>query len=69
MADANPSLSQIDNADKSKGKGKGKPRVKNIKRSDIEKQETIDRPHEITEDTAAHTITKLRSGTVKIVRK
>ncbi len=69
MTAANVSESQVTNKDKTQGKGHGKPRVRNIKSSELqEDKERADRPHEVIEETKEHTITQLRSGTRKIVR-
>ena len=71
MANANPSSPQIINADKSQKVGKGKPRVREIKKAELTKEQLEsmrDRPHQVIEENDKHTVTQLRSGTVKIVR-
>jgi len=69
MANANPSSSQVVNKDKKQGKGVGKPRVRQTKASDFQvEKDRANRPHEVIEENEKHTITQLRSGTVKIVR-
>ena len=68
MANANPSQSGEPNKSK-KGASSGKPRVRQTKASDFQvEKDRANRPHEVIEESEKHTITQLRSGTVKIVR-
>ena len=71
MANANPSGPSKVNADPSQKVSKGKPRVRDIKVQELtkeQKESMRDRPHEVIEENDVHTVTQLRSGTLKIVR-
>ena len=72
MADAKPSLSATASSEGSGPKAKPTERKtagRQTKRQDFSKKQAEDRPHELMKDDDYSTVTQLRSGTSKEVRK